>query len=118
MKLKNLFNIFKGSDDVTKIENNGDLSSLPPEVLQIIVSYLDSKSVLNVRTLSKDHLEKIHYFLSDLEVAKKTGLVNLGLQDLIAVGENVMHRKHGISDFYGKPKEPGSKKLTNRLKKG
>ncbi|HAU1846502.1 TPA: hypothetical protein JBJ55_06160 [Legionella pneumophila] len=78
---------------------------------------MDSKSVLNVRTLSKDHLEKIHYFLSDLEVAKKTGLVNLGLQNLIAVGKNVMHRKYGISDFYGKPKEPGSKEINKSFEK-
>ncbi|HAT9921687.1 TPA: hypothetical protein JBE16_16205 [Legionella pneumophila subsp. pneumophila] len=49
-------------NSVQKIENNGALSSLPSELLQLIVSHLDLKSVLNVRALSKEHLEKIHYF--------------------------------------------------------
>lgn len=62
MKLIELLNIFKNTNGIPKIENNGVLSSLPPELLQLIVSHLDLKSVLNVRALSKEHLEKIHYF--------------------------------------------------------
>ncbi|HHF0526300.1 TPA: F-box protein [Legionella anisa] len=111
MKLIELLNIFKNTNGIPKIENNGVLSSLPPELLQLIVSHLDLKSVLNVRALSKEHLEKIHYFLSNPVLGKKIGLINLDQMDLTAVGENVMHRTFGISDFYGKPKEPRSKEI-------
>ncbi|KTC94520.1 F-box protein [Legionella erythra] len=112
MKLKELvMALFSKNNSIAKVENNGYLSLLPPELLKIIFSHLDSKSLLKVRGLSKEHLEKVHQFLSHLETAKKFGLISLDPQDLIAVGENVMHRKYGISDIYGKPKEPSASEI-------
>ncbi|HAT6380628.1 TPA: hypothetical protein JBK40_17500 [Legionella pneumophila] len=72
--------------------------------------------MLNVRALSKEHLEKIHYFLSHPVLSKKIGLINLDQMDLTAVGENVMHRTFGISDFYGNRKNLARKKLKNHFK--
>lgn len=110
----------KNNNSIAKIEKNGVLSNLPSEILEIIIRYLDLKSVLEVRALSKEHLEKVHHFLSHLETAKQFSVINLDTQDLTAVGEDVMYLKYGLSDTFGEYKEPSAKEIqksfTNRVK--
>ncbi|WP_158618857.1 F-box protein [Legionella qingyii] len=83
-----------------KLKLNGDLAILPLEILKEIVSYLDLKSVLNLRTLSQEQLEKINLLLKDEKISRKLGIVSEDMQGLFAVGQNVQCVKFKSSDFY------------------
>ncbi|QMT60949.1 hypothetical protein [Legionella sp. PC997] len=81
-----------------KVKLNGLLAILPDEVLKILVSYLDLKSVLNLRNLSQEHLEKVNLLLKDEKISKKLGIVNEDVQGLFAVGQNVQCVKYKSSN--------------------
>ncbi|KTD01758.1 hypothetical protein Lgor_2135 [Fluoribacter gormanii] len=83
-----------------KLKLNGDLAILPLEILKEIVSYLDLKSVLNLRTLSQEQLEKLNLLLKDEKISRKLGIVSEDMQGLFAVGQNVQCVKFTSSDLY------------------
>ncbi|WP_203456086.1 hypothetical protein [Legionella sp. MW5194] len=109
--------LFKKNDGIKRIDGNGDLSKLPQEIFEEILGHLDSKSARNIRVSSKENLEKFDEAISNVNFAKKLGLINLSKRDLIAVGENVAYRVFGISDFYGKKRQPSEKEIKNSFKK-
>lgn len=109
--------LFKKNDGIKRIDGNGDLSKFPQEIFEEILGHLDSKSARNLRVSSKENLEKVDSAISNINVAKKVGLINLSKRDLIAVGENVAYRLFGISDFYGKNRQPNEKEIQKSFKK-